>query len=82
VTPKGQVELKTISLAVGLAANLMALGWFASAVTHRVWVLEQDMAESKGERRLMKDKLFQIDRIGDAVHRIESDVKELKVKMK
>lgn len=78
-------EIKNISVALALAMTIFTLGWATrewsegvKRVEERQVRLETAQERADGERKLIWAKLAMIDRIGDALDRIEKDLEELK----
>lgn len=84
-----KLDIKIIGLAGGLAANLFISGWFVGDILHRLATLEREdvvvkvkMDTASEERREIINRLFMIDRLGDDLQRIKSDIQELKESLK
>lgn len=78
-------EVKNISVALALAITIFTLGWSTrewsdgiNRVKERQARLEQNQALAYEERKAIWVKIAMIDRIGDALDRIEKDLDELK----
>lgn len=78
-------EIKNISVALALAITIFSLGWSTKDWTEGIARVEKEQKELKAEvamaaaeRKVIWEKLAMLDRLGDALGRIEQDLKDLK----
>ena len=78
-------EIKNISVALALAITIFTLGWSTkdwsegiARVEKEQTLIRAEQIAAERERKVMWDKLTMLDRFGDALIRIEQDIKELK----
>lgn len=75
MTSETRAEIKWIASAIAAVNTLIAIGWFAGTLSLRVEQVEQDQVRTQRRQDIILDKLPTIDRIGDAVKRIEEQIK-------